>query len=84
MSRHYGNGSNLTRGEFVAHMQRVDETLKLICERLEAIENKIERPRRLLTSGLESISIRFVLIALGIAITYLAVHFGLDPNINIF
>lgn len=72
-----GNGSNLTRGEFGAHMSRIDGTLKSIDGRLEHIEEKLERPRRLFFGAVGATAGRVVILALGMAIAYAAAHFGI-------
>lgn len=71
-----GNGSNLTRGEFGAHMSRIDGTLKSIDERLEHIEEKLERPRRLFFGALGATAGRVILLATGMGIAYAAARFG--------
>lgn len=82
MSR-YENGGSLTRGEFVAHMERVDNTLEGIVERLDRIENTVNRPRIMLLTGLTTIGSKAVIIALSILLAYLvsALGFGFDPFI---
>ena len=72
-----GNGSNLTRGEFGAHMSKLDSTLKSMDERLEHIEEKLERPRRLFFGALGATAGRVVLIAATASVAWAAAHFGI-------
>ena len=71
-----GNGSNLTRGEFGAHMSRIDSTLKSIDARLEHIEEKLGRPRRLFFGALGAYAGRIVVLVATAAAAYAAAHFG--------
>lgn len=77
----YDNGGSLTRGEFVAHMERVDQTLEGIIERLERMEDTMNRPRVMLLSGLATIGSRAAIIILSVILAYLATSlgFGFDP-----
>lgn len=80
MSR-YENGSSLTRGEFVAHMERVDQTLEGIVERLERIEDRVNRPKILFLSGLTTVSGKVFFVIISLILAYVTTHFGLglDP-----
>jgi hypothetical protein len=72
-----GNGSNLTRAEFGAHMSRIDSTLQSMDERLGGIEERLERPRRLFFGALGATAGRVVLIVTTVSITWAAAHFGI-------
>jgi hypothetical protein len=45
----YGNGGAISRGEFIQHMQRIDEALKEIKEVLAVVQAKLRSGRRALT-----------------------------------
>lgn len=72
----YGDGSPLTRGEFIAHAERWDETFELMATRLGAIENKLSRPKRRMLAAAAMTSMRLMLLAAGLIVTYAAAHFG--------
>lgn len=74
--RTYGDGSPLTRGEFIAHAERWDELFELVSQRLEGIENKLSRPKRRMLAAAAMTAMRFALIAGGLVATYAAAHFG--------
>lgn len=84
MSR-YENGSSLTRGEFVAQMERVDQTLEGIVERLDRIEERVNRPRVIFFSSLSTVGQKVLIIIIAFIIAYLATYLehntgiGIDP-----
>lgn len=74
------DGGALTRGEFVTHMERVDETLKSIDERLSHIEERLSRPRRLFFRAAATVSGRAFLIVAGIILTWAATRYGVPGS----
>ena len=70
------DGSPLTRGEFVTHMERVEETLKSIDDRVAAIEDRLHRNRRRMLAALGHTSVRLLVIGSTAAATYAAARYG--------
>ena len=62
-------------------MERVDGTLEGIVERLERIEDRINRPKVLFYSGVSAIGVRVVIITLSITLAYLAALLGLGYDL---
>ena len=75
MSR-YTNGSALTRGEFIAHMERTDASIAALDERLDRIEAKLDEPRKAALRVLGATVTRAMLVISGVLLTYIAAHFG--------
>ena len=76
MAHQYGNGSALTRGEFIAHMGRVDQTLTTIDERLDRIEQRLGRPTHVLSFVFGTIGGRILVVLSTAASAYLAARLG--------
>lgn len=72
----YSNGGALSRGEFVAHMERVDRSFVEIGERLDSIDEKLDRPGRIWKDALRATGGRALLIAAAIAVGYFSTNFG--------
>ena len=70
----YENGRSLSRGEFIVHMERLDQTLQSIAGRLDSIEARLNRSRLALSGLFSSALSRYGMAALlaigGLAATY--------------
>jgi hypothetical protein len=76
------DGAPLTRGEFITHMERLDETLHSIDERVGAIEERLNRKRRVVLGAIGVTATRLFVVGTSIAITFLLAHYGVpDPGI---